>query len=413
METAQKCEVCSQLASFQCSCGVVLCRNCVNSHHQNTDSQHAFTALPVDIFSAIEETAKALDSAYLTNHTQDGSELHAAEKSIDTAIDECLAILERKRQELKEEIYACRRKKPEQTVGSYLASLVNEAEGMKGKLTGEVERCKLPMQAASERLYLVRGWSVYAFDPSSGQINEVVDCEEAFPRDGAYCLALDHRIFHCGGKSGYTSISQSRLVSLVSGVMECKANMTYARREHAVLLLDDTIYVLGGYSGRELMQECERFSLITHQFRPMGSMIHARGSLGAVVNNGKIYVSGYGRKDDPEVCNCIEVYDSASDSFTAFPYSFPSNSLSAGFLVGESVAFLRGYHLCLYTPSTHCSQQISVSPRRYYSPTPALVCSASTFLFIASDKNCCILQFCSATKTLEEVKDLKTWLEAR
>jgi hypothetical protein len=182
--------------------------------------------------------------------------------------------------------------------------------------------------------------------------------------------------------------------------------MFAARLEHALVLLEGVIYVLGGFSGRELMTACERFSLATQQFTPMASMQHARDKIGAAVSGGKIYVTGYGRKDNSAVCSCLEVYDSQLNFFSSLPFALPSNSGTIGFTVGEEVAFLRGYCLLTYNPTTRQSDSYSTRPKRYSSPTPALVNGDCIYFVVNSDEGCLVAALDWRSKNVQDIRSL-------
>lgn len=412
MEAAKLCGMCRQPAEFVCTCGSLLCRKCLSSHDQNSEGQHTFTVLPaqLDLFKALEQTAKAMDERLNLNDTQEfeNPDLEATWRNIDEEIDHAKAELEKKREELKTQLRALSTEAKGRTLDTRLAALLASARELRTRIETAAEPCWTSGAEVATQLLLVKGKTVYAFTPGSSELSRVVESSELFPAEGAYCIALDH-LFHCGGRVGSASCSQSQLLNLASGSVECRRSMSAARREHTVVLLGEVVHVLGGYSGRELLTVCERFSLGTQQFAPMASMLHARGSIGAAVSGGKIYVTGYGRRDDPSVCSCMEVYAPQSNAFSALPFALPSNSGAIGFAMDEQIAFLRGYHLLTYVPSTKQTESYPAEPRRYKSPTPALVMGHLIYFVVCSDDEYVVATMDWRSKVSRDVKDLKEW----
>jgi len=336
-------------------------------------------------------------------------ELEAALRSIDEAIDQARAELEKKRQELKTALRVLSTEAKGPTLDTRLAALLATARELRMRIETLAEPSWTSVAEIETQLLLVKGKTVYAFTPGSSAPSRVAESSDPFPIEGAYCLALDHRLFHCGGRVGFASTAQSQLLNLTSGSVECRRNMSAARREHAVVLLGEAVHVLGGYSGRELLTACERFSLSTQLFTPMASMLHARGNIGAAVSAGKIYVTGYGRKDDVSVCSCLEAYDPQSNLFSTLPFALPSNSGSIGFAVGEQIAFLRGYRLLTYLPTSQQTASYSAKPRRYKSPTPALVSGHLIYYVVCSDEEYLVAALDWRSKVSQDIIDLKEW----
>ena len=403
----RRCEACSQSAEFQCTCASLLCLKCLASHDQNSKG-HTFTMLQFDIFQALEQTAKAMDEVLKLNDPQEeNADLEAAAREIDEALDQARAALEKKRQVLKAKLRELSSQTKEPTFQAQLAALVAAArEPSAREHSGPLTTLPECSQQPATPLLLVKGKTVHTFNPHTSDICRVMEASDSFPIEGAYCLALDSRLFYCGGRVGSTATAQSRLLCLASGAVECRKDMLTARRQHTVVLLEGVVYVLGGFSGRELIAACERFSLVTQQFTPMGSMQHARGSIGAAVSGGKIYVTGYGRKDDSAVCSCLEVYDSQSNCFSSLPFALPSNSGAIGFTVGDEVAFLRGYCLLTYNPTTRQSDSYPTNPRRYSSPTPALVNGDCIYFVVNSDEECLVASLDWRSKNVQEIKKI-------